>query len=439
MKIIQALGWYFPDSLGGTEVYVESLARLLRGCGHQVSIAAPDPGAAAPRTYTHDGSEVFRYPIPAMPTRAEAQGRVPVRGARELHRWLAAAAADVVHVHTFVTGLGLHEIAAAREARSRVIVTTHASSLGFLCQRGTLMWHGEALCDGLVDRGRCSVCELEHRGAGAAAGIVGRVPPAIGRMAGSMPGPLGTALAMGDLIDHNLARQAEMFDLIHRFVVLTRHAAGIVAANGAPPDKVAVNRLGISQDAPARVDRPARTALPLRVGYVGRFEEVKGVFDLASALRRLPPDVPMTVEFRGPVRSQADRAAREALERACAGDWRASFADAVASADIPAVMSSYDVLCCPSRCLEGGPTTGLEALAAGTPVIGANAGGLAEVIEDGVSGRLIPPGDVDALTSALLEIASDPAGTIDRWRAALPRPRTMREVAADYLALYVGN
>ena len=438
MKIVQALGWYYPDSLGGTEVYVETLARLFRTCGHQVAIAAPDPGASAPRTYVHDGCEVYRYPIPAAPTRAEAQGRVVVRGADHLHRWLAAALADVVHMHTFVTGLGLHEVAAAKRAGGRVIVTTHASSLGFLCQRGTLMWHGESLCDGLVDRVRCAICELEHRGAGpAVAAVVGRVPPAVGRLAGMLPGSLATGLGMGDLIEHNLARQAEMLDLVDRFVVLTRGAADIVAANGAPRAKVAVNRLGISQDvSSARPDRPTRSSQTVRIGYVGRFDAVKGVFDLAAALGRLAQDVPLHCEFRGPALTDSDRATRAELVGRLAGDPRVGFADAVPSSAIPDLMRSYDVLCCPSRCLEGGPTAGLEALAEGTPVIAADRGGLAEVIEDGVSGRLVPPGDVGALGRALEEVARDPHGTIDHWRAHLPRPRTMREVAADYLAVY---
>src|SRR5215470_702940 len=151
MKIVQAVGWYHPDSVGGTEVYVAALSRALRAAGHDVVVAAPEPGSTAPRTYTYDGCEVFRYPIPVEPSRDEAQGDAPVRGAAHFHRWLSSTHADVVHMHTFVTGLGLYEILAAREAGSRVVVTTHASSLGYICQRGTLMLRGETLCDGVVD------------------------------------------------------------------------------------------------------------------------------------------------------------------------------------------------------------------------------------------------------------------------------------------------
>lgn len=441
MNVVQAVGWYYPESLGGTEVYVAALARAFRASGHQVAIAAPEPGARAARTYVHEGCEVFRFPTPQAPTRDEAQGRTAVRGVEQFHAWLAARRPDVVHAHTFVTGLGLHELAAARNAAGRVIVTTHASSLGFLCQRGTLMWRGRSLCDGLVDRTRCAACELEHRGAGAwTAAALARIPRALTAAARGIPGPLGTALAMGDLIDHNMARQAEMFRTIDRFVVLSQRAADIVLANGAPAEKVAVNRLGVSQDvARTRIDPPHLCNGVVRVGYVGRFDPVKGVEDLGRALQRVPAGLPIRCEFRGPDGTAADRETRAALQETLRGDPRVSFGDGVPTADVPALIASYDVLCCPSRCLEGGPTVGLEALAAGTPVIAADAGGLAEVIEDGVSGRLVPPGDAGALAAAIEEIARNPAGTIDRWRARLPRPRTMGDVAGDYLTLYAAG
>ena len=48
MKIAHALGWYFPDSLGGTEIYVAALSRELQARGHEVVIAAPDARRAAP-------------------------------------------------------------------------------------------------------------------------------------------------------------------------------------------------------------------------------------------------------------------------------------------------------------------------------------------------------------------------------------------------------
>ena len=71
----------------------------------------------------------------------------------------------------------------------------------------------------------------------------------------------------------------------------------------------------------------------------------------------------------------------------------------------------------------------------GTPVVGTRIGGLAELVEDGVNGRLVPPGDVNALTSMLQGIIDSPSA-IDRWRENVPAARTMADVADDYLTLY---
>ena len=438
MKIVQALGWYYPDSIGGTEVYVAELARVLRVSGHQVLIAAPQPGLQTPRTYQHDGCEVFRYPIPESATRDEAQGEVAVRGAGYFHRWLRDARADVVHLHTFVTGLGLEEIRAAKKAGSRVIATTHASSLGFLCQRGSLMWHGESLCDGLVDASRCAECVLQHRGAQSVAGAaLASLPVAISHAAGALPGKLGTALGMTDLIARNMARQRAMLEAVDAFVVLTDEAARIVLSNGAPSTKVVVNRLGVRVAGAVRTPPAAPTSRAIvRAGYVGRFEDVKGVLDLAEAMRRVPASVPLRLAFRGPAQTAADRDAKAAIAAMLASDSRVSVGDAVPPDEVADLLRTFDVLCCPSRCLEGGPTIGLEAMAAGVPVIAASVGGVAEIVEDGVNARLVPAGGIDELTAALVEVARDPDGTICRWKDCLPAPRTMGDVARDYLALY---
>ena len=55
----------------------------------------------------HNGVPVFRYPIPQQPTRDEAQGKTAARGAEHFHRWLGDVRPDVLHAHTFVTGLAL--------------------------------------------------------------------------------------------------------------------------------------------------------------------------------------------------------------------------------------------------------------------------------------------------------------------------------------------
>jgi len=94
-----------------------------------------------------------------------------------------------------------------------------------------------------------------------------------------------------------------------------------------------------------------------------------------------------------------------------------------------------DVVCCPSRAVEGGPTVALEAHSAGVPVIGSDIPALSELVREGVNGRLYPAGDARSLADILQDLAGDPT-LVDRWRASLPAVRTMDDVTRDYLELY---
>ena len=437
MKIVQVVGWYFPDSVGGTEVYVQALCDRLRARGHSVWVAAPRPGQAGVQSCQDHEVPVFRYPTPLRPTRLEAQGETSVRGAEHLHRWLNRIHPDVVHLHTYTTGVGLSELRAARVAGARVIATTHSSALGWICQRGDLMAWGSDPCDGTCKVRKCAACALHARGLPRPfAKTIAAVPMSISAALGRCPTRIGTALGMSAIIGRNQQRQRDMLACVDRFVVLTNWAFRVLIANGAPSDKLALNQLGYSQKIVRKPGPEARpTEAPVRIGYLGRYEDVKGVRDLARAARLVPHDVDFRLEFRGPAVTRPELALRHELQAICAGDARVVFAAPVPLEEVPEVLASWDVLCCPARCAEGGPTVAIEAHAAGTPVIGTRIGGLAELVSDGVNGQLVSSGDVRALADLLRSVAEDPS-RIDRWRRALPNARTMDEVAADYLKLY---
>src|SRR4029079_6941914 len=171
-----------------TEIYVSELAKRLRAAGHEVRIAAPEALGQPERTYELDGFKVYRYPIPPRVTRDEAQGQVVVRGAELFHEWLRRTTPDVVHVHTYVTGLGLAELRAAKQTGAKVVATTHAASLGFTCQRGTMMRWGSKLCDGLVRPGEIVACQLQHRGVAVPVAVgASLIPPSVGAIARRLP------------------------------------------------------------------------------------------------------------------------------------------------------------------------------------------------------------------------------------------------------------
>ena len=95
--------------------------------------------------------------------------------------------------------------------------------------------------------------------------------------------------------------------------------------------------------------------------------------------------------------------------------------------DVPDLLRAADLFCVSSY-LEGMGTATLDAMAAGLPVVATRVGGIPEIVEDGVTGLLVPPRDPEALAGAILAMAGDPA----RRRAMGERARDrVRDFSAD--------
>src|SRR5881396_3059495 len=75
--------------------------------------------------------------------------------------------------------------------------------------------------------------------------------------------------------------------------------------------------------------------------------------------------------------------------------------------DVPEVMAALDLLVLPSTRSEATSQVIPQALAVRTPVVATAVGGIPEIVKDGVTGRLVPPGEPDALARAILEMISD--------------------------------
>jgi len=181
--------------------------------------------------------------------------------------------------------------------------------------------------------------------------------------------------------------------------------------------------------APNGVERP--DALPpyraspegpaVRVGFVGRLTEEKD-FPLALAVHRTLvsalPDrrVELHVYGDGPLLEKARReAGREAGCSVNLHGW-------VEPEEIPAVVGGLTLLLVSSR-EEGCPYVILEAMAAGCPVVAAAVGGIPEIVEDGTSGLLFPPGDARAGHAAAARLIREPGLAVRLREAAWRRVR----------------
>jgi colanic acid/amylovoran biosynthesis glycosyltransferase len=171
----------------------------------------------------------------------------------------------------------------------------------------------------------------------------------------------------------------------------------------------------------------------VRLLAVGRLVAVKGHGVLIEAVARLAAegvDAIATIVGDGP-----RRAALEALARELGVAGRVRFAGRVGQDDIRRFYAEADVFCLPSFA-EGVPVVLMEAMAAGVPVVASRISGIPELVDDGVTGVLVPPGRPDRLAGAVRALAADPAGRERLAAAGRERIEAEFEVRASARILH---
>jgi len=204
-----------------------------------------------------------------------------------------------------------------------------------------------------------------------------------------------------------------------------------LVALGAPPERVVVHRTGIDLPRwPYREREPARDGR-LRLVTVGRLVEKKGIEYALRAVRILV-DRGLDVEYRilgdGPRRDRlAVLAAELGLERQMLMQGRQR------QETVREGLEWADILVAPSVTAADGDEEGIpnvlkEAMAVGLPVVGTRHAGIPELIEDGVSGLLVPERDETALADALQRLARAPAGWVATGRAGRAKIETEYDI-----------
>jgi len=156
------------------------------------------------------------------------------------------------------------------------------------------------------------------------------------------------------------------------------------------------------------------------VGTIARLHRQKGISHLLQASRRILKAVPETrivVVGDGP---QSDRMRRDAL-RLGLGE-RCLFLGA--REDATALLALFDIFVLPSL-WEGLPFVLVEAAALGKPIVATAVDGVPEILEEGQTGLLVPPGDSEALANAVIRLLrdKDEAGRLAEKARSLVPPR----------------
>jgi glycosyltransferase involved in cell wall biosynthesis len=164
----------------------------------------------------------------------------------------------------------------------------------------------------------------------------------------------------------------------------------------------------------------ARPALskPIVLLTVVRLNAYKGADVCIEALDKLR-DLPVKLQIVGGGTPDYERSLRDLVKRLDVED-RVEFVGSTPPDRIPSFFAAADIFLLASRYEPFGIVL-LEAMAAGLPIVATNVGGIPAVVQNGVSARLVPPGDADALADAVRELVSHDALRLSLIREARKR------------------
>lgn len=148
-----------------------------------------------------------------------------------------------------------------------------------------------------------------------------------------------------------------------------------------------------------------------RLLYVGRLDPSKGVDVMLRAAQVAHARAPFEIDILGS--GTLDKSLRESYANS---NW-IRFHGNVDQETIANFMSRATALLVPSLWLETVPGVAVHALFAGLPVLGSHIGGIPEHVQDGMTGSLLPPNDIDAWSAEIIRIVTNPQ-QITAWSAA---------------------
>jgi glycogen synthase len=187
------------------------------------------------------------------------------------------------------------------------------------------------------------------------------------------------------------------------------HRRVMSAETGIPADRIRLIPLGL--EAYPDFVRPPRPPGPPTVVYLGRLEHRKGTMDLLDAIPRVLQVVPdarfVLIGADRPHAPGGRLHAEYVAELPAAVRGRITLAGSLSPDQVDRWLQTADVFVAPSR-YESFGLIFLETMRWGTPVIGTTAGGIPEIVEDGVSGVLVRPGAAGELAAAITGLLQNP-------------------------------
>jgi glycosyltransferase involved in cell wall biosynthesis len=389
------VGNHWTDGPGGAETMLVLTADLLRRAGHEVVPFA----VAEERTLATPVRD--RLP-PAAGSGSRTRfgeawaGTWSPRSYRALAEVVDHVRPDVAHVHHVFERLTTSVLDALHRRRVPTVMTLHDYKP--VCPNYRLFTEGAPCTRCLSGR---YVEVVRHR---------------------CLEGSRWRSVAAA--ADAYVSRARGLYGRVDRFVAPSAFLRDRVVEGGLPADRVQVLANPVVA---AGEPRHVREEPPYLL-YASRLVAEKGVDTLLDAAGRLPGGVRVRLAGSG-------RIERQVRARIAAEDLPVDVLGPLPPADVAGQVRGAAAAVLPALWWENCPMTVLEAGAQGVPVVATSVGGIPELVDDGVTGLLVPPGDAAALAGALTRLVEHPGTAARMGAAAWARVRERHDPVAHVAAL----
>ncbi len=423
--VVHALAWYFPESTGGTEVYVKGLVNGLSASQIKCTLLVPACDAS-PENHEYRGISVLRYNHPEEPDHL---------GPESFQARLRSVSPSIYHQHSWTPECGEDHFRLAHSLGIPSVLTAHVPNLH--CIRGTMMRDGVEVCDGEVRVDRCAACLLQHRGLPRwMTRPVSSVLPMKARIRNWLPSKVNTLFSIKQEVRERQNLLKALSERAESVVAVCEWLKQALIANGLTEPQLLLSRQGVDPGQWHEQDISPRQQSAFVFGFLGRAHPTKGISIILSAFMQVSETLAESVELHvyAVSVSQEDQRYLSQLKKRFAGTNKIFWKDSVPHDQVGKVLKQFDVLLVPSQWLETGPLVVYEALDAEIPVIGSDIGGIAELGATYANVTLVNA-QSEAQWCAAMHQAATSEEPLDWSNQAV---RSMNDATEDMMAMYAG-
>lgn len=436
MKVVHVLNHFLPNQTAGTEVYVWALSKQLQKIGIDVTVVIPNYESEFAETYQFDGIDVYKYSEKSKADRKLILGLKKSNGVDNFQKYIADTKPDIVHFHELAgsNGVSVFHIEAAKELGVQVLFTMHLASA--TCNSGNLMFMQKNICDGIINVSKCTLCSLQKRlnsdmlahGISLCTTLMYR---SFKLNTMHLNNSFGTLLSYPFQIENILKKLKRIEAACDIIIPITKWYKEILLQNGVSEKKLQLVLQGLptSPTKITAIDLPNQ--LPLKLIFIGRISELKGISILIEAAKRFSPDQLQLDIYGATNDTNYYNTCINATMQIKVIRWMGK----LRQEEVINVMQQYHALILPSIFSEMSPLVIQEAFTAKIPVIGSNVYGISEQVINSVNGFLFEMGNVDSLVNLLSKLVDDKSLLLN-CKFGIPTTRNFNLVASEYLGIY---